>query len=422
MAVIISFGVKNYLSFKEECEFSMLASNSVKGLEGNYVRLKSEEKVLKTSLIYGRNASGKSNFLEAVKDFKEFVQDSTDFKPNQKIPYYKPFAFDRESEKSNSKFWIEFLSDELIKYYYEIEFNDTKIEKEALTFYPKGYPATLFERKGEEIKYGEYLKGEKKSIENQLLQHQLYLSKGAINNNKQLKECYNQLSSIVTLINFNQFDEELLSVVMHFIHDDVDENNSIDFLHNIKNFLRSSDTGILDIKPEQALIDSIEETDIPASKKYKVWSSHQVYDGDKKTGVKDIDFKFESSGSKKIAILASMAVMVLKRGGCLVIDELENSMHPLLSHFFIKLFHSKEHNKNNAQLIFSTHDVSLLDTELFRRDQIWFVDKDVKGNSKMYSISDFKGIRPDTPIYKWYMSGKFGAIPVISDLDLDLKL
>lgn len=127
----------------------------------------------------------------------------------------------------------------------------------------------------------------------------------------------------------------------------------------------------------------------------------------------------ESLGTKRLLSVGSLVIASLILGTTIVIDELEQSLHPLLTKTLIKLFHSKKNNPNNAQLIISSHDSSLLDNELFRRDQIYFTEKDYTGKTELYRLSDIKGVRNNIPYDKWYLSGRFDAIPVLDDFEIE---
>jgi AAA15 family ATPase/GTPase len=126
----------------------------------------------------------------------------------------------------------------------------------------------------------------------------------------------------------------------------------------------------------------------------------------------------ESAGTRDFLNKISPIIDVLKNGHVLFIDELDNSLHPLLTKYIIQLFESPKTNPNNAQLIFSTHAINLLENNLFRRDQIWFTDKNEYGVSDLYSLAQFEGIRKGMPLDKWYLSGRFGATPILSDPDI----
>lgn len=152
--------------------------------------------------------------------------------------------------------------------------------------------------------------------------------------------------------------------------------------------------------------------------KYEVSTSHALYTNGDEIGLETLALNEESFGTKKLFVIGSLILDTLDDGGVLVIDELDKGLHPLISKLLISLFNSKKNNPKNAQLIFATHDSSLLDLEILRRDQISFVDKEYEGNSIFYKLSDIKGVRKDTPIDKWYLSGRFKAIPVTYDVNL----
>ncbi len=152
--------------------------------------------------------------------------------------------------------------------------------------------------------------------------------------------------------------------------------------------------------------------------KYEVSTSHTLFKDSKEVGQETLNIENESSGTKKLFTTGALILMTLKNGGVIIIDELDNGLHPLISKLLINLFNSKKNNPKNAQLILATHDSSLLDLETLRRDQISFVDKEYEGHSIYYRLSDIKGIRKDIPLDKWYLSGRFKAIPVTNEVNL----
>jgi AAA15 family ATPase/GTPase len=152
--------------------------------------------------------------------------------------------------------------------------------------------------------------------------------------------------------------------------------------------------------------------------KYEVSTSHTLFRNGEEVGQETLDLEDESLGTKKLFAIGALILDTLDDGGIIVIDELDKGLHPLISKLLINLFNSKKNNPNNAQLIFATHDSTLLDLEILRRDQISFVDKEYEGNSVYYKLSDIKGIRKDMPIDKWYLSGRFKAIPVTNEVNL----
>ena len=191
--------------------------------------------------------------------------------------------------------------------------------------------------------------------------------------------------------------------------------------------LKSGDTNILDfevIENDESSFqfpDNVPETErkkIMENYKYKVLTKHLLFENGIEVGDDNLDLDDESLGTKKLMSIGSRILHILMYGGVMVIDELDKGLHPLLTRLLIKLFNSKENNPNNAQLIFATHDSTLLDSELFRRDQICFVEKEYEGNTLLYKLSDFKGVRQNIPIDKWYLSGRFKAIPVTTEVQL----
>lgn len=152
--------------------------------------------------------------------------------------------------------------------------------------------------------------------------------------------------------------------------------------------------------------------------KIRTFSYHKIYDGIKEVGVKEFDFnKKESTGTKVLFALGGIILQTLDKGGVVVFDELDNSLHPKLCKFLIRLFNSKISNPKNAQLIFATHEVTLLDKDVFRKDQIWFAQKNKFGSSEVYCANEFEGVRDNTNFELWYRTGKFGGNPKIKEIE-----
>ncbi|NJN34302.1 MAG: ATP-binding protein [Saprospiraceae bacterium] len=148
----------------------------------------------------------------------------------------------------------------------------------------------------------------------------------------------------------------------------------------------------------------------------RIFGKHTVYENGEAIGMQDFDFrKNVSLGTNAMLALGGLILKKLEKGGLVVFDELDNSLHPKISRFFIQLFHNPDINKGNAQIVFSTHEPLLMDKDMFRSDQIWFTEKNKFGESELYSAQDFDGVREDIPFDKWYMAGKFGALPNIQE-------
>lgn len=430
--MLVDFTVSNFKSIKDEQTLS-LAASSLKELQENYFANpnKSDIKlnILKFAAIYGANGSGKSNLLKALSFFRDFILNSTDAKLNEEIRYYIPYRFDIDKSESPIKMEVEFINSDKIRYRYCVNYVRFEILEECLYYYPKGQEAKLFERKPDNrIEYGDSLKGEKKIIEKQLIKNVLFLSKAANSNNKQLETVYEYFQTLLFILQGNfQFDFP------------IDMNYKILSRKQLANYLSAFDTGIKEVnfrkeespEAESFLRQLIEKTDslknsLNISKekfehfKYKPDFIHDSYKGEVKIGTETLKLNEESIGTQKLYRILGILNTALERGGTIVLDEINNSFHTHLTKFLVELFQSKETNKKNAQLIFTTHDTTILDYRLFRRDQIWFTEKDKYGATSLYSLIEFKNsnLRPDTPIEKWYLSGRFGALPIFNDLKL----
>ena len=151
----------------------------------------------------------------------------------------------------------------------------------------------------------------------------------------------------------------------------------------------------------------------------EVRTNRKMYDNEEEVGTTTFDLSDESEGTQRLYGLGGMILSLMDQGYTVLIDELNNSFHPLITEMLIKLFQDPNTNPENAQLIFTTHDTSILKPELFRRDQIWFTEKDKYGATSLYSLSefDYDKVRPNVPFDKWYLSGRFGALPLIKDFN-----
>lgn len=189
------------------------------------------------------------------------------------------------------------------------------------------------------------------------------------------------------------------------------------FTKQFKALLNSFDTGIEDIE-----IEGDAEKFLPPFEKHEITVKHSLYnDSQTKIGSIDRPFKEESTGTKKLFAMGGMILQTLMNGQTIIIDEFEESLHPLISSYLLQLFHNPEINTKGAQLIVATHDTNLLAQSDLRRDQIWIVEKDKTGASEMFSLAEVSGIPKGVPYEKWYLSGRLGGIPSIKTLDFELS-
>jgi AAA15 family ATPase/GTPase len=423
--MIIDFTVENFKSIKEEQTFSMLVSNPKDEHPDNLFQPGNEKNIslLKTAIIYGANASGKTNLIIALNALNFFVINSTDLKLGEEIPVYEPFKLDKSCQSMPTKFEMEFIGSDKIRYRYAVSFNKREILFEELIFYPKGQAARLFLReKGKKIKYGAHFKGMRRNIENELIPNNLFLSKAANSNHEQLKDIYlhfyENFEFHTGVHSFGGIPKMTTAMLR------TEENDN--FKKKLINFLIAADTGIQSVGFEKRKMNGEVEfpDDMPDDTKRKFLelfsqkpiTSHKLFDGEKEAGEIWFDLDEESGGTTRMYELAGKIIPALEQGHTFFVDELDNSLHPHLSEYILKLFNNPDTNPNNAQLIAATHDATLLDLKIFRRDQVWFTRKNRFGATEIFSLDEFKKneVRKNTPFGKWYLDGRFGAIPLIN--------
>ncbi len=421
--MLLNFKIRNFRSIRESVRLSMEIEKRIdkNDLSDNIID-REKNKLVKSLLIFGRNASGKSNTLIALSALKYLVLNSNDFSAGDLLPYYEPFLFDDDFAKKPVEFGIGFVHNN-IKFNYNVKYNSKEILYEALHFYPSQSSAKLFERKGKQITFGDYYKGNGRKIEKDMLKNQLFLSISSKKNVEYLNDAYLFFSNMlqIRIIHDSDFEENFIKNFAKSI-----SKNQTDKSYFLK-LLKAADTNIEDIKVNENPNDRFRFPDsvppearnkIIDSFRYDIKTRHRKFKEGDTTGYAELDFDRESLGTKKLLSVGSQILETLSNGGVLIVDELDKSLHPLLTRMLIKLFHNPSANARNAQIIFATHDSSLLDNELFRRDQICFIEKEYQGNTVSYKLSDIKGVRKDIPYDAWYLSGRFKAIPVIEDLDL----
>lgn len=424
--MLIEFTVENFRSIKGRQTLSLLSSGKVSEHPENLIITKDNLRVNKSTIIYGRNASGKTNFLMAMKALEFLVRRSVHFKIDQEIQPYEPFKLDKNSSDKPISLEIDFIAKDNVRYKYSVSFSKSEIIHESLFYYPKGQPAKLFMRENKKpIIFGTSIKGDRRSVEKQLLSNQLFLSKGANSNIEQLKIPYLFFNKYIFARIYSDFDfdDSLINSYTRAIA----EKKDTKLKENLDKLIRIADTGISSIIVNEVAVDKIKFPDglsedakrrIIDRNKYEIKTIHKIYNEGITSGEITFDLHDESMGTIKLLAVGGMILDALSDGTVLIIDELDKSLHPLLTRVLIKLFHNSITNPNNAQLIFATHDVSLMDKELFRRDQIWFTEKEIDGATKLYSLSDIKGVRKEYSYEKWYLSGRFGGTPVINEHEL----
>ncbi len=393
--MLVQFMVKNVLSFHDEVILDMTAINAYKEHKCNLIDNGDKEKYLRVAAIYGANASGKSNLHLAMFYFQKIIMESLNNVDSDSMPaiekYYVPFKF--ESDKKNSEFQvIEIIGD--YEYKYGFEYNDRCIVTEWL--YRKSLVSKrtviIFERTTDYIEFGASVRKECDLYKDQVPEETLVVS--FFNKLKMKTTLFNEVYSGImdTFVLENDFFENprLIEAFLPPI---------IDFeKEKLLAFLSAIDTGIKDIGYDDS------------EKKKRFFTVHKGKDN------KDypLNLFFESEGTIKSIMLFIYARTAILKNKSIFVDELNIKLHPLLLKFIIDLFYDSD---SKAQLIYTTHDTTLMDKRYFRRDQIWFVQKDDYGYSKLMALSDFK-VRSDATFEKDYLAGVYGGIPYLKEFNL----
>lgn len=416
-----SFRASNFASFKDEVYITTLCNSSRKELIKTNTFECRKNRYNKVTYIYGANGSGKTNLFLALNKLKNIIVMSTVIGTNSnkilEVPIIKRelnspvdnFKFDSDSKFESTLFGIEIIIDEIL-YSYEFEILEGKIISELLTKKNKR-KEVLIKRTSpnfEDITLRSELAKFKSNV-SVVRENSLCLAMAALLNNKLANEIINEIMGIdiINMANMNgntRFNEE---------------NTSEEFIQRYLEILKSIDPTLKNL-----IIELKENGDIPVDEndefqskdviikniKVDVSSVHDVYKDYKKVSEVVLPFlKYESNGTVKLFGILPSIFEALDTGGVLFIDELENGLHPLVVEFIIKLFNDTSINPKNAQLICSTHNTLLL--EECRRDQVWFMDKNEYGESKLLRLSDFLNIRKNDNISEKYLKGVFGSIP-----------
>lgn len=423
--MLLNFKIRNFRSIRDEVIVDFVKSGKIKKTDhaDNIIDIDGVS-VLKSLILYGRNASGKSNILRGLQAFKYIVENSDKFKINDPIDPYEPFLFNGDTKNSPVEFEIVFYARNNIKYRYEIKFDRKTILYEGLYFYPSGSKAKLFERINNIVTYGDYFRGDRKYFEENLLNNQLVLSKSSTSKYEYLMDAYEYISKYIFVYTIGPYENDRPWINMINRWCSKDDNAK----KNLKRLIEASDTNIIDFEiitndeskfkippniPEEIKNKLLEDF------KYDIRTKHTVFKNEEIIGTTELKLSDESNGTQKLILIGGLILSALGDGSFIAIDELDKSLHSLLTKLIITLFHSKTNNPFNAQLFFATHDNSLLDNEIFRRDQICFADKEYYGHTELYKLSDIPGVRKEIPIDKWYLSGRFRAIPVTGEIKLD---
>lgn len=421
--MLLEFSVSNYLSLKTKTTLNLLATPIKEHIDTNIFSTGRYE-LLKGAVIYGANASGKSNFIKAMSTMRRLVLQSFEQSSADELDIV-PFLLNTETEGKPSFFEAVFLIDN-VQYRYGFEVDNSKVHAEWLFEAQKKAEKPLFMREEEGIEVMGKTFPEGKDLEGRTRDNALFLAVVDQFNGSIAKKIMKWFNNFITISGLSH--EGYKGVTFGMLENKKTQNALLDFYKKL-------DLGFDDItiykKPfnVKELPSDMPEilvkqllTDFEGALKIDIKTVHTKYDAkDKIVGEVEFDMRSqESSGTNKLFNISGPVFDVLNVGGTLIVDELDASLHPLLTLAITKLFNSQAFNPNNAQLIFATHDTNLLNYGNYRRDQIYFVEKNKYGSSEMYSLVEYKEegkkIRKDRSFEKDYIEGRYGAIPYIGNV------
>jgi len=424
--MLLEFSVKNILSFKEKVTFSLITApikEKNEKLIDNIFQIDGKTSLLKTAAIYGANASGKTNIIEALQSFIEYIlMKSKSITENENIDIL-PFILNTENEKKPSEFEI-LIKDKDTFYQYGVVLTTNEVIKEYLKI--KNQRTTIVFDRNENKVYIPFPKKYEKIAElvnkRMIPKNALVVTKAALFNEEIANSFLNCLNGVRTISAIND------SFYREFTINQL-KNQNIKL--KVTDLLKFADDSINGVEVVQFEGESLSvksnsnETNVQRKKSIfpDIFVSKNIFD-ESNNIVKSLGFNlnlFESQGTIKLFHLSGPIIDSLLNGYTLFIDELDTSMHPLLIEKIIELFQNPKQNPNNAQLVFTTHNTALLSKDLFRRDQIWLIEKNQYGESDLFSLADFGNIRNDEKIEKNYLIGKYGAIPFLANAD-DFKV
>lgn len=420
--MLIMFRVKNFASFKDEVVLDLRAV-SYKEMKSHVLEA-GKNRIVKTLAVYGKNASGKSNLVSALYYFESFIfnqffsegEREDSIEKNEKMPDIRrtPFKLSEDVEEETEFEIIFFHNDKTYQYGFSLADDKSDAGFSINTEWLLVNDKEVFDRGGDNLSFGRAYEKELKKI-NKVRTDRLYIGTLDYFSDGMTKEIVDGFKEYLKY-HFNVHFELIIEMSIKGLMSGVTISKRLvedkEYRKVMEQFIRIADVGITGIELEE-----IAGTDSSGKKKYDVKTIHNVYNevGDVVKKEK-FDLKMESSGTIRYFSFIQHILNMIDEGGVFVVDEMSARLHPMLTKFIVDLYQSERNKK--AQLVFTTHDLTLMNRKQFRRDEIAFVDKNRKGESTIYTLADIKA-RSDASFSKDYMFGKYGAIPVIDEHKID---
>lgn len=431
--MLIEFSVANFRSIRDRQTLTMVAGPGGEHADRNLIGADSDPfRLLRSAVIYGPNAAGKSNFFRAALTLQQLVRLSAPAMQEGQPFDVSPFLLAAESANGPSEFEIVFVATDRVRYHYFCAIDRQRVWKEWLVAYPAGKPQRWFERQylAEKETYEWWFgprflgkRREKLGWQELTRSNALFLSAAIQFNNAQLRPAFTWLTQHLIVLTAGIDWNPGLSL---------DLIRTAPGQERMVQFLRAADIDIdrLEIVEQEfpgqdipgappGMRIRLEMTGTPGSpspaapKTIRVKTWHRRVDGDDHVPLDLLND--ESDGTKKLFEFVGGWLKAFELGATLLVDELDRSLHPLLTRFLVQQFHQSE-GTNDAQLVFTTHDTTLLDADLLRRDQVWFVEKSSNERAtKLYPLLDYRP-RKDEALERGYLMGRYGALPFVGDL------
>ena len=413
--MLVEISVKNFMSIKDEMTFSMVAGLGDENLENIIQNDCLSERILKSTAIYGANASGKTNFIRALTAAILMVRKSNSRNINEQLTEMKPFKFDKNTVNEPCEFKFVFIKNN-VKYIYGFSADINRIYTEYLYQYLSSKPSLIFERKNvNEYKFTQIEQSKLEELVTKNTENKLFLSTATAWNYEKTRDAYIWFSENIDTYN------DYMNVGGYSL-DKFENDKEGDLKRFTINLLKEADILIddYDFQVKNTNVNNIlafNNIKIPnenvVQKEVRISTFHKIESDVGDVESYELELGEESLGTQSLFFFSPILKEAFEKGKVIIIDEIDKSLHPLLVKFIINLFHNDQINKNNAQLIFNTHDTNLLSLNTFRRDQIWFTEKESKkGATDLYPLDDFS-VRKTENIQKGYLNGRYGAIPFV---------
>ena len=427
--MLIEFSTKNFRSYRERQTLSMVRGKLKDDDKQKTYSFSFPDKadmfLLRSAAIYGANASGKSNLIRALSTMQQVVVQSAGWQRGKELPM-EPYLLSTQAAQEPCEFEVYFYVSG-VRFQYGFFATSERVMEEWLYAYPNGRPQSWIERAWDEgsqsYQWGrmEALKGQKKLWKDSTRDNALLLSTAVQLNCEQLQPVFDWFENTLKIVGIGGFSPGFSASLCEKAAQKKD----------IVQFLKSADLNITDIKvkPTKISINDLPE-DMPDDMKQSLLQKLEtekfvdiqiIHAGENGSSVA-LPLESESDGTQKLFTYAGPWLDVLNEGSVLLIDELHDNLHPLIVRMLVGMFHNNQTNPKNAQLMFTTHETSILNQEVFRRDQIWFAIQEGAQGTHLSPLSDFKVRKGTEDIQRYYLEGRYGAVPYLPHFYADVSV